>query len=643
MNNTPISELNTGRLSIRPLTKEDIPSIHNLMVDPEIASMAGFKPIGSIDEAEGIMRESTRSGSAYGITLKDAPWDVFGMVTLLPRKSISGDGVSSETIEIGYFMRKDMRGNGYMPEVMEAFKIYLFQFTSADKLIITLFPRNKASKRVAEKCGFSFDKLETDFGRNGATGVIEDLEFYSLSKEDFKSGKGLKGSYMIDAVVPGRVLSEGCPGIPVLKPFYEGKLCGLKDEEGNVVFEPVYDTVFQWPDADVIYALRGGEYGYYDTKGQRILTEVEPLDGVNDGSMPYYVSEEQGRPELMVFTQVDGPSDGRCCYMKGRWVRLGRILRSGVRSYLGEGNALAFEKDAFTDFQSPFTYIYAAFEAESHGDNDIVSCVESLRLMGCYDSSWAYLTQVSFSATAQHVAEHPASVFAAFHRYLSQEDLHRIAVSIDPKLPSGAIRVRQVRYFKDRWPLDEELDYRDKVVSGTFEEMVRARSVALTKIREVCRPELRAAAVKDFLSGTQFPGELYRSADMQECIIKMRQLFSFGYRKEDAVWQVLDCLRRDLQAPGRTFSLGSAVEIITWLAKEGADINHVHNLTTPMDILNSLVTEAEEHQSGEEHMNQLKNLVSLVKELNGKTVYDLCEEQRDDIKGILNVLYPWVK
>ena len=155
------------------------------------------------------------------------------------------------------------------------------------------------------------------------------------------------------------------------------------------------------------------------------------------------------------------------------------------------------------------------------------------------------------------------------------------------------------------------------------------------------RPELRGAVVKDFLSDTGFPGDMYRMDDMQECIIKMRQLFSFGYRKEDAVWRVLCCLRRNLRIPKAEFSLGLAPEMIGWLAREGADINHVRKLSTPLDILESIVSSA--GKFGEAERNQLQNLVSLVKELGGKTVKVLCEEQGSDIGGVLNVLYPWVE
>lgn len=636
-----LKQIGTPRLVIRPLNEEDVPNIFGIMSDYETASKTGFKPLSSTSEAEGFFRESIRSGSAYGMTLKDKPSDIFGIILLTPKELETGAGACTETVEIGYFMRADMRGNGYMPEAVDAVKAYLFNITGVDKLIISLMPENNASRRVVEKCGFTFDDLVTEAGRNRATGKLEDLEYYSLSRTDYSAGIGMNGGYKLDVVVPGKVLSEGCPGVPVLHEFYEGDRCGMKDDDGNIVFEPVWDKISQWKDADVVYAQKGDEFRYFNTKGERILTEVEPLEGVEDTDMPYYTSEEQGRPEMMTFTLAEGPADGRCCFMKGRWVRLGRILRSKAKEFLGEGSVLPFEKSAFEDLRSPFTYIYSAFEVTKEGQNDIQGCTEELRLMGCYDSSWNNLTSVFVSPSASHIVFHPSAVFAPFERYLSYEDMHRISVGVDPELPDGAVRVRQVRYFKDRWPLPEELDYRESVVEGTCAEMTQKRGVALSKIRELSRQELKNAAVKDFMADTVFPGEMYRSKDWPDTVKKIRQLLSFGYRLEDAIWQVANSLCTGLLHTEGSFDFGCAETLIRWLKAEGAEINHVRNLSAPLDELDNALAVLQENDATPESIASLQNLIDTVKELGGATVSELCAACGEDIEAVLGVLYPW--
>lgn len=639
-----LHQIGTSRLTIRPLTGEDLPNVYSLLSDYETACKAGYRPIVSSSEAEGYLRESIRLGTAYGLTLKDRPSDVFGILTLDPQEREDGGGVKTRTAEIGYFMRSDMRRNGYMSEAVDAIMAYLLTTTPTDRVLIRVIAGNEASRRVALKCGFLYEGLLKEAGENGATGETESLELYSLTRQDYLSGKGGPGGNLsIDIVTPGRVLSEGCPGIPRLHPFYEGDRCGLKDEEGQVVFATEWDTISQWEDADVVYARRGGEHLYFNTAGERILREVPLLEGADPAAMPYYVSEEQGRPDMMTFTLGGGPEDPSCCFLKGRWVRLGRILRSGAKAYLGSGDILPFSRDAFDAFLSPFTYIYAAFEASAEGSNNIDGCIDSLRLMGCYDSSWQYLTSVWVSPSAGHIACHPAAVLAPFERYLSHGDLRRISVGTDPLLPDGAVRIRQVRYFKDRWPLPEELQYRDSVIDGTCEEMTRLRALALSAIREKSRPELRSAALRDFTQGCTLPGGLYRSKDWDDTVRKMRQLLSFGYDPEDAIWRLSYALAEGLGSGKGAFDFGCAERLVRWLAAEGAGVNCVRELSTPLDVL-LRVREALLHvEAAPVTLSSLDEVIAAVKECGGKQVQGLCSEKGDDIEGVLGVLYPWIK
>ena len=275
------------------------------------------------------------------------------------------------------------------------------------------------------------------------------------------------------------------------------------------------------------------------------------------------------------------------------------------------------------------------------GQNDIRGCAEELRLMGCYDSSWNYLTSVFVSAAASHVGHHPSALFAALERYLSYEDMRRISVGVDPELRDGAIRVRQIRYFKDRWPLPEELDYRKSVVEGTCAEMIRKRGQALSKIRELSRQELKSAAVKDFMADSVFQGEMYRSKDWPDTVRKARQLISFGYRLEDAIWQVADSLCNGLLHTEGAFEFGCADALVRWLKSEGSEINHIRNLSTPLDRLGNTIAVLQENNAPSESITSLRNIIDTVKELGGATVNELCAACGDDLGAVLGVLYPW--
>lgn len=358
-----LNKLETSRLIIRQLNEDDVANIYALMGDFETASKAGFRPVASLSEAEGFFRESIRCRSAYGMALCERPGDIFAIITLTCRSRETGEGACIETIDLGYFMRADMRGNGYMPEAVEALKEYLFNSTEADKIVIYLNPGNSSSRRVVEKCGFSFDNLVTEAGRNGATGELESLEYYSLSRVDYLSATG-----------------------------------------------------------------------------------------------------------------------------------------------------------------------------------------------------------------------------------------------------------------EQRWLLPEVMDYRRSVIEGTCSEMIRKRGIALTKIREVSRPEHRSKAIKDFLSDNVFPGDMYKSKDWEDTVRKMRQLFSFGYSRDDAVWQVADRLRLDLLSGGSTFDIGCAENLFRWLKAEGADINYIKGSATPLVLLNRAAEDLEGKAVPSEILSALLVLTDTLKELGAEAV-----------------------
>ena len=56
---------------------------------------------------------------------------------------------------LGYYMKKQYQGKGYMTEALTALKSKLIEHGDTD-LMLWIFPGNTASEKVAKKCGFSY-------------------------------------------------------------------------------------------------------------------------------------------------------------------------------------------------------------------------------------------------------------------------------------------------------------------------------------------------------------------------------------------------------------------------------------------------------------------------------------------------------
>lgn len=176
-------EIETDRLIIRTPEDKDVHDIFVLMSDREIAASTGFRPMNTLSEAEGKIRREMDGGLMFCISEKNLPEKVLGVFEITPHKTntVSGENCN---YEICYFLHKEFRGKGYMTEVADRMKRYLFDERMADSLTIAVLPRNDASRRVALKSGFTYEGLEKKCGMNYLDEVV-DLEYYTLYKEEY--------------------------------------------------------------------------------------------------------------------------------------------------------------------------------------------------------------------------------------------------------------------------------------------------------------------------------------------------------------------------------------------------------------------------------------------------------------------------
>ena len=177
------TEFVTDRLIIRTPEERDAHDIFALMSDLEIAANTGFRPMNTLSEAEGKIRREMDSGLMYCISEKSHPERNIGVFEITPHKTNTASGEKCN-YEICYFLHKGARGKGYMTEVVERMKHYLFDERMADSLTIAVLPRNDASRRVALKSGFTYEGLERKCGMNYLDEVV-DLEYYTLYKEEY--------------------------------------------------------------------------------------------------------------------------------------------------------------------------------------------------------------------------------------------------------------------------------------------------------------------------------------------------------------------------------------------------------------------------------------------------------------------------
>lgn len=147
------TSVETDRLLIRPVEREDADALHARRNDPEVAAFQNWTTPFSTEAARSLIED------AAGM---DGPQpDKWWMATVA--KSDTGEVVGDlavlltwggRTAQIGYTLESSAWGNGYATEAVDALVDWLFEFPDLTRVSAILHPENVASAMVVERTGF---------------------------------------------------------------------------------------------------------------------------------------------------------------------------------------------------------------------------------------------------------------------------------------------------------------------------------------------------------------------------------------------------------------------------------------------------------------------------------------------------------
>ncbi len=147
--------IETGRLILRPWRETDLEDFYEYASVPGVGEMAGWNHHKSREESRQILDLFIRERKTFALELKENG-KVIGSLGLEPRDADAGLPVDLVGREIGYVLSKDYWGRGLMPEAVKAVIGYCFQSLGFDYVTCGHFIQNQQSRRVIEKCGFSY-------------------------------------------------------------------------------------------------------------------------------------------------------------------------------------------------------------------------------------------------------------------------------------------------------------------------------------------------------------------------------------------------------------------------------------------------------------------------------------------------------
>ncbi len=156
--------LHTERLQLRLPTANDIDAIYTLLSDPSIAAnMLDLPHPYQRSNAQAFVRYAQQATRAQTENI----YVIETRATATVIGSISLDKRSFNIAEIGYWMGKPYRSQGYTTEAVRRIIRFGFAELGLNRIQAYFFAHNTASRRVLEKAGMQYEGVLREHFRKG--------------------------------------------------------------------------------------------------------------------------------------------------------------------------------------------------------------------------------------------------------------------------------------------------------------------------------------------------------------------------------------------------------------------------------------------------------------------------------------------
>lgn len=146
--------LETKRLILRPWQESDAEDLYRYASSPEVGPIAGWPIHTSVENSLEIIKAVLLKPETYAVVLK-SEGRVAGSIGLMIGNE-NHMGLPDTEGEIGYWIGVPFWGQGLISEAVREIIRYAFEDLHLEKLWCGYFDGNMKSKRVQEKCGFTY-------------------------------------------------------------------------------------------------------------------------------------------------------------------------------------------------------------------------------------------------------------------------------------------------------------------------------------------------------------------------------------------------------------------------------------------------------------------------------------------------------
>jgi RimJ/RimL family protein N-acetyltransferase len=172
-------QFESERLTIRAPRVRDAAEIHAAVVESREMLMPWIRWAryeSSVEGRKGHLRKARRhylNGKAFEFNLF-----LKGTDTFVGTCATSRLDMSVPKVELWYWIRTSLTGQGYMTEALNAIADLMASHLGMKRIQIPIDDRNERSQRVAERCGFELEGILRSYDR-AEDGSLENTRIYA--------------------------------------------------------------------------------------------------------------------------------------------------------------------------------------------------------------------------------------------------------------------------------------------------------------------------------------------------------------------------------------------------------------------------------------------------------------------------------
>ncbi len=174
--------IETDRLILREWKESDVNDFYEYARVDGVGQMAGWQPHESIEKSSEILSHFISEKKTFALEYKESGKVIGSLGIEFTDLPSLRNHTTLKGRELGYVLSKDYWGKGLMTEACKAVIDWAFHNTDWDFITCGHFVHNDRSRRVIEKCGFTFVD-EIDYKTR--MGHIERSRDYVLYRNDY--------------------------------------------------------------------------------------------------------------------------------------------------------------------------------------------------------------------------------------------------------------------------------------------------------------------------------------------------------------------------------------------------------------------------------------------------------------------------